>query len=94
VCLQRLHPNAKIVTPLITNFNRRADDLHQLPQPARPAATLSTPRKPISKWPSNRLPAYVLPLKALDSSEGGLMIGRRCSAARSFSISPLPWVRS
>jgi hypothetical protein len=70
VCLQRLHPNAKIVTPLIANFNRRADDLHQLPQPARPAATLSTPRKPISKWPSNRLPAYVLPLKALDSSEG------------------------
>jgi hypothetical protein len=64
-------PDAKIVTPLIANFNRRADDLHQLPQPARLAATLSTPPKPTSKWPSNPLPAYVLPLKALGSSEWG-----------------------
>ena len=64
-------PNAKIVTPLIANFSRRAADLHQLPQPARLAATLSTPRKPTSKWPSKRLPAYVLPLTALDSSGWG-----------------------
>lgn len=58
-----------------------------------PAAKLSTPRKPNSQWPSNRLPAYVLPLGVLGSREQGTNDWNRCSAVRSCSTFPLPRVR-
>ena len=54
-----------------------------------PAAKLSTPRKPNSQWPSNRLPAYVLPLGVLGSREQGTNDWNRCSAVRSCSTFPL-----
>jgi hypothetical protein len=58
-----------------------------------PAAKLSTPRKPNSQWPSNRLPAYVLPLGVLGSREQGTNDWNRCSAVRSCSTFPLLRVR-